>query len=127
MFKTLIIALIFTPTSALAFDPSILVEAQKENDIQDALYLNSTVNEVTTKIRACAKASNSSLKSCKCQAREEIDNLREVFKATLQEHPNWEDKHVRYPLNSNNETTTINMSHIKTALESPQYLNKPCS
>jgi len=28
MFKTLILALIFTPTSALAFDPSILVEAQ---------------------------------------------------------------------------------------------------
>ena len=106
------------------------LKLEEESDIKDAVKLSNKLMQVVLQISNCQKSSNESLESCKCQAKSEIESIKNLFQTTIEEHPNWENQEIKYPIQNSSPNVTgtgkINFPKLKKELEAGKYLGQPC-
>ena len=111
------------------------LELEKASDIQDAVKLSDKLMQVVLKISNCKESRNESLESCKCQTKSDIDSIKRLFQSTIEKHPSWKNRTIKYPLqnssmmsspNITSGTGKINFPKLKKELESGKYLGQPC-
>lgn len=110
------------------------LELEKASDIQDAVKLSDKLMQVVLKISNCQESPNESLESCKCEAKSDIDSIKRLFQSTIEKHPSWKNRTIKYPvpnssmMSSPNATVTgeTNFPKLKKELESGKYLGQPC-
>ncbi len=76
------------PITSPAVDISRATELQDKEEIESALKLAKSIDEISRNVRSCSDQGVSHEK-CLCQNKRLIDRQSTLIEETLQKHPNW--------------------------------------
>lgn len=101
-----------TGTAHAQTTPLTLTE---QEDIADALALNSRLEVMTANILKCTRQDNGDAQHCACAFPTDLQGLKAAYDRTLEKHPDWENATLSFNTPSSNEAaqTTINFPKLK--------------
>lgn len=88
------------------------VELKNPKDIQDAMAMQNALNNLNSKAIVCIDKKLAPMAECSCLYPTELSQAKQVFKNTIELHPNWKDKNIFWVIDGSPHSTFYNISFI---------------